>query len=317
MQQNEEDFNAPQNSDKQTILMCATESANCKIMEQILNVKDSKGKRRIDINAQDKNGNTALSIAAKMGDDDKIILLLKNGADLTLAKKKISEKAWKNLEKNYQQMQTATEKFINAVIMRNIAQAKRLLHNSPVNVNMKVKSTLFPSMPCMESTPLFNAINLGNKELVELLLKEPSIDVNIRDEYGRTVLTYSVQRTKGLKRELLQRPDIMEFLDYSQKEIVEVLLKHPGIDVNVQDNKKVTPLMYATIYGRLKTVKLLLKHPKIDVNIQNRIGGTALICASEIGQKNIVELLINQPGIDINLQDNKGASPLHYAVNSV
>jgi len=248
MKQNEEDFNSPQKSDNETILICATESANCKIMEQILNIKDSKGKRRIDINAQDKNGNTALSIAAKSGDDDKIILLLKNGADLTLAKNKISDNACRKLEKNYQQIQTATENFINAIIMDNIARAKRLLNNSLVDVNMRIKTNMVPpSMDITVSTPLEYAVDLGIKELVELLLKQPNIDVNMRDDSGATVLTYAVQNTQGLKEELLQRPDVITLLDHSQKDIVEMLLKHPNIDVNIQYDSKLTPLMYAII----------------------------------------------------------------------
>ncbi|OUM65586.1 hypothetical protein PIROE2DRAFT_7336 [Piromyces sp. E2] len=38
----------------QTILICATETANCKIMEQIHSVKDSNGRRHININVSEK-----------------------------------------------------------------------------------------------------------------------------------------------------------------------------------------------------------------------------------------------------------------------
>ena len=88
-----EDFNAPQNADGQTILMCAAKHANVKIMQQILNMRDSKGNRQININAQDVNGDTALSIAAKASDNEKMLLLLQNDADIELAKKKLSKKA--------------------------------------------------------------------------------------------------------------------------------------------------------------------------------------------------------------------------------
>ena len=80
--------------------MCTTKYANCEIMQQVLNIRDAKGNRRININAKDKNGDTALSIAAKAGDDEKILLLLKNGADVELAKKKVSEEACENLDLN-------------------------------------------------------------------------------------------------------------------------------------------------------------------------------------------------------------------------
>ncbi len=86
MKINKEDFNALQNADGQTILMCATKYADCKIMQQVLNAKDSQKNMLADINALDKHGNTALSIAVVQGNLKKVDLLLKNGADVKTIK---------------------------------------------------------------------------------------------------------------------------------------------------------------------------------------------------------------------------------------
>jgi len=107
MPRNKESFNSPQNSEGQTILMCATKYADCKIMKQVINAKDAQGYRLIDVNARDNNGNTALSIAVELEDIEKIELLLKNDADIELVKEKISrkmEKKLKNLLQNFLQL---------------------------------------------------------------------------------------------------------------------------------------------------------------------------------------------------------------------
>ncbi|OUM61890.1 hypothetical protein PIROE2DRAFT_12005, partial [Piromyces sp. E2] len=95
-------------------------------------------KRSININTLDRNGNTALSIVAKIRDEDKILL-------------------------NYQQMQTISENFIRTIIKGNITQLKKLLNTSPVN----------------------------GKYIVELLLKQPNIDVNLHNNEGDTALHYA------------------------------------------------------------------------------------------------------------------------------
>lgn len=311
MSLNGEDFNAPQNADKQTILMCATKYANCKIMQQVLNVKDDEGNRRADINSQDMNGDTALSIAAKAGDDEKILLLLKNSADVELAKKKVSGEALTKLEKSYQQVRKATTDFVFAMNMRNISRAKSLLKNTPVDVNMSViTNPIFGT----SSTALISAAHPGNEEILKLLLKYPSIDVNVRDNKGGTALSYAVRWTQGLKKEHLQKPAVMSIFDFHQKPIVELLLKHPNIDVNMEDNNKLTPLMHATLLGRTKTVELLLKHKDIEINKKGNLDCTALMMAAAFGQPEIVKLLISQPGININLKNQDGATALHQAV---
>jgi len=68
MKRRKEDFNTPLNiSNGRTLLMCAcaTQYANCNIIQWILNEKDNKGNKAININAKDKFGYTALTIAAQ------------------------------------------------------------------------------------------------------------------------------------------------------------------------------------------------------------------------------------------------------------
>ena len=47
------------------------------------------------------------------------------------------------------------------------------------------------------------------------------------------------------------------------------LLRHPNINVNIQNTKDQTALMKAIDLGRLEIVKMLLTHPSIAINIQD------------------------------------------------
>jgi len=118
MKRRKEDFNAPQNCHNgRTLLMCAcaTPYANCNVIQWILNEKDTQGKKIININAVDKYGNTALAIAVQSGDRKKMMLLLKNDADLGLAKEKASNDVRKKLESFSQQVESAKIDFMRAI----------------------------------------------------------------------------------------------------------------------------------------------------------------------------------------------------------
>jgi serine/threonine-protein phosphatase 6 regulatory ankyrin repeat subunit B len=328
------------------LLIQTVEFAKYKIVQQVLNGKDSEGNQLVDINFQNEQGYTALSIAAKIGDDEKIALLLKNGANIELAKEeKISKKESKKLEEIYQQVKKATEDLVSAIVMGNNLRVKKLLNTTPVDVNMTVMIPIYGMGP---SSPLMYAVNEGNIELVELLLKHPNININVRDNAGRTALIYAVSITYDTKKLLLDTPGVKEFLESLQQPIVKLLLKHPKIDVNALDHNKRTALQYAESFNDIKTIKLLLDHPDIDVNLQdnmgntilmrmafsgakdivelllkvpnieinkrNRVGTTALIIAASQGQRKIVQLLLNQPDIDINTQEEEGLSALCAAI---
>jgi ankyrin repeat protein len=77
----------------------------------------------------------------------------------------------------------------------------------------------------------------GLLHVVELLLKQPGIDVNHADEYGYTALIWA--SVKG------------------HLNIVELLLEQPGIDVNHKNNNGDTALILASQNGHVTIVTLL------------------------------------------------------------
>lgn len=125
---------------------------------------------------------------------------------------------------------------------------------------------------------------------------------------------------------------------------ISKLLIENGADVNAQDNKKRTPLMYASRNDNTAVAQLLIaKGAKVKardwyhfnplmyaiqdghtaivqlliekgakINAQDSYGRTPLMYASQAGHAAVVQLLIEN-GAKINAQDSYGRTPLIYA----
>ncbi len=130
----------------------------------------------------------------------------------------------------------------------------------------------------------FNTVTDGHKEIAELLLLQPGIKINVKDNNGNTLLLWAVIN--------------------AQTKIVQPLLSQPDIDVNAKDYFGYTPLHYATESKNTKIVQLLLKHPKIDVNAKDNDGNTPLHYAVEnghteiVGHTEIIQLLLSNENLE-------------------
>jgi ankyrin repeat protein len=183
------------------------------------------------------------------------------------------------------------------------------------------------SVELIGCTPLFYAIQLGHKDMAELLIaKGASID--LRDIAGYTPLFYAVQ--------------------YGRKEIAELLISN-GADVNAQDIGGYVLLNYAT--GSFKgyaarsfnqdidIIKLLFKHgagtgseitdavllndlegiqsllarnPE-QINVRDSLSNASVLHYAMLGRKkDLVEFLISH-GADVNAKDDSNSTPLHTA----
>eukprot|EP00833_Pecoramyces_ruminatium_P003637 jgi/Orpsp1_1/1177669/evm.model.c7180000062374.1 len=312
MRRNEEDMNSKLNSEGQTLLMCATKFADYKTMQQILNARDAQGYRLVNVDTQDDNGNTALTIATVIDDNEKMLLLLKNGADVELAKKGVSNKRkLKKLEDLYQEVFYANRDLMIAVGKEDFTQTQNLFQKNN-----------FPMDEILEMKRIYKEINFNVKSVLE----NKPVNVNTKVKMSNEVIENSI---------------LLWAIAHNCKEIVKLLLKQPGIEVNIQGIKGDTALMLAVHKGYTDIVKLLLDRP-IDVNIQNSEGSTALMIVidrmlrseslrklyntkelappdinytMEQGKrmattynsyKEIVSMLLERKDIDVNLSDNEG-----------
>ena len=249
----------------------------------------------IDLNYQNKQGNTALTLASEGGHYNVVTLLLLN-KDLNI-----------NIQNNngVTALMFASDSGHHQVV-------EQLLSKDP-DINIQVNDGW---------TALMLASQNGHHQVVELLLsKDP--DINIQDNDRWTALMFASQNGHHQVVELLlsKDPDIniqnnngvtalMVASYYGHHQVVELLLsKDP--DINIQNNNGVTALMVASYYGHHQVVGLLLsKDP--DINIQDNDGLTALMFASDSGHHQVVELLLSKDP-DINIRVNDGWTALMLA----
>ncbi|OUM67236.1 hypothetical protein PIROE2DRAFT_58917 [Piromyces sp. E2] len=206
---------------------------------------------------------------------------------------------------------------------------KLLLEEPGIDVNLKNEDG---------DSALVNAAVNCHLDIVRMLLEHPNIDVNIQDDEGSTALIYAAKEIAVMMKEYdsedkdeiseimfkinkLLYEDNMNVSSQNYREIVELLLDHSNIDVNIQDNLGYTALICAAGNNHKETVELLLGHPnagdRIDVNLQDKKGGSALIYAVNENHKEIVKLLLNHPNvkdkINVNIKHNNGGTALMQA----
>ncbi|KAF9952143.1 hypothetical protein BGZ72_006517 [Mortierella alpina] len=139
---------------------------------------------------------------------------------------------------------------------------------------------------------LFHAVLVQNTEHLDHVLTSLSLDPNIRDREGKTMLM--VAGTENKHR------------------VLRYLLALPSIDVDMQDDEGETALYQAAAAGSTECVQLLL-HAGASAMVGNEESITPLIIASYNGFVSICRLLIAIGHADVNQQDNTLKSALLLA----
>ena len=172
-------------------------------------------------------------------------------------------------------------------------EIKGTFKDSPWIRNVKTENGL---------TPLALACILGVHEMVELLLFPGG---SLDEQVGVTVNTTTVVGSP-----------LRFACGTGHAKVVEILLKYPNIDVNIENNGRDAPLSGACHQGHFEVVKLLLNHTRIDVNIKDESGDTPLIIACQNGYHKVVDLLLEHSTIDVNIQNEDGDTPLSIACSN-
>lgn len=175
----------------------------------------------------------------------------------------------------------------------------------------------------------------GNIDIVELLLPYyEDMTVQELDGYRACIVAH-----KGNARELqkllaaglnpnttlpcdmLSSPMSLLYLAVCglHTECVELLLSHPGIDVNRCGGDS-TPLHMAVSRNSPEMVRLLLTAPGIDVNATSSWAmcgaQTPLHTAAALGRTECLRLLLAAPGVNPNVTDRWGIPPLQHALKA-
>ena len=119
---------------------------------------------------------------------------------------------------------------------------------------------------------------------MRVLARTGKVDWNIRDIWGRTPLYCAL--TKG------------------HSDIVDILVKIPGIDFNVKTEDGETLAQVAVKNGVLRNVETLANQEKFDCwNVPDKNGDTPVMMALKSGKTDIVKILVRCPRVDRKSQN--------------
>ncbi len=317
-----------ENTEIERELLAAAQANNTDNVRRILLVN-----RGINVNAQNDNGNTALTWATHNNNLEMFNALMARPEINVNAQNRYGHTAltWAVLRKNLAMFNALIAKpeinvnahdnygytaLILAAVNNNLEMVNALMARPEINVNAQSEDG---------ATALTWAARNNNLEIFNALMDRPEIDVNAQNIYGDTALISAAHNNNlEMFNALMARPEInvnaqnilgWTALIYAAKhnnlEMVIALLAIHGIDVNAQNNHDGhTALIYAASHNNLEMLNALVARPEIDVNVQDRDGATALICAAGRHNLEMFNALMARPEINVNAQNILGWTAL-------
>ena len=218
----------------------------------------------VDVNKRDESGNTPLIYVCMKSARDLAKLLLDNGADANLGN-----------QKNRMPIHFAGESGNFQIIS--------MLIDAGADVNCTDNDGV---------TPLMLLARNGKTDAALQLLKNPDIDISIRDNEGRKAIDYAT--SAGLR------------------ELVKALSQAGEEHADTYGN---TTLHHACWKEQSEVVKVLLEKDPSSVNKPNDEGESPLILAVRRSNLMIAELLLSA-GARPDCADADGVGPLHIAADA-
>ncbi|OGM49256.1 ankyrin [Aspergillus bombycis] len=187
-----------------------------------------------------------------------------------------------------------------------------------------------PNCCCDEylATPLMIAAARGDLDLMSVLLKERTVNINVPNKLGRTALgvaAWHAQARAALM--LLQHPDVdvhhraedgttaflMAARGGHSDVLGELLVKgaHPGVCNYIGE----TPIYAASENGHYEAILMLLAQPDVDPNQPTYYRETPLSVAARRGHVAVVHLLLDQGGVGFNPECQSSKTLLSMVTN--
>jgi ankyrin repeat protein len=142
-----------------------------------------------------------------------------------------------------------------------------------------------------------------------LLLERSDVDVNSRDDIGRTPLMRVVLLTKKEVRKLSELTEESE-AEHADESMVRLLLGRSDVEADSKDCGGSTPLSEAAAMGKEVIVKLLLERSDVEADSKDFCGSTPLSEAAAMGRDVIVKLLLERYAVEADSKGFMGRTPL-------
>jgi ankyrin repeat protein len=239
--------------------------------------------QRVDVNAAEPDGTTALHWASYRDDGESAEVLIKAGANVNAANDLGATPLW------------------TASLNGSAAMVRRLLQ-AGANPNAAL---------LLGETPLMVASRSGNADVVEQLLAKGA-NVNARAARGQTALMWAVaqEHPSVVKVLLANRADVHARSESWRQ--MEAVSPHGALEYNREiPYGNNTPLMFAARVGDLASAKLLVA-AGANVNDQDAWGISVVTLAAHSGFLDLVEFLLDE-GADAN-KSEAGFTALHAAI---
>ena len=259
-------------------------------------IKELFAKKKKNIDAKDKDGNTLLVNLCRLDNKKQAARLIKKGADVNIAGQfDYTPLLWACVNDNKSLVQ--------------------LLIKKGAHVNVQDNKG---------NTPLFWACVNNNKPLAELLVKAGA-DIQIKDKNGDSLLVILCNK-HGIDIALIEflinngatvdqknsdgfTPLILVCYG-SNSELVDLLIRK-GADVNAKSKRGLFPLVVACMHDYNMLARILLERGA-NVNQKDNTEFTPLIFACSRNNHMLVELLVAN-GANVNAKNKYGHTPLMWA----
>ena len=254
-----------------------------------------------EVDLKDDSGRTPLSWAAGTGHEAVVRLLVERGG----------------VDINSRDSQITFTPLMFAAYNGHEAVVRLLVERDGVDINSRDIGG--------PGTPLRAAAYNGHEAVVRLLI-ERGVEINAKDDAGRTALMFAARKGhEAVVRLLTERGDVeinakdkegkivlMYAAEEGHEAVVRLLIERDG-EINAKDNEGKTALMFAAEKGHGAVVRLLIERDDVPINAKDNYGRTALMWAATCGRDAVVRLLIERDDVAINATDNEGKTALIWA----
>ncbi len=293
-------------------------------------------KKGADVNHRDNYGRTPLDMAALGAKNMKIIdLLLQNINEGDIQQYKNNERLFLFARHN---LRGLGDRILDRLVEKGIkppCSTETIVWTEESDEATGVNARRFvdkgaddPSIDLTGFDGLYFLIARVKKSLeIDEILKEKESDINGRNQDGKTLLLVAILGNNvNAVRRLLERgadPTLrneygytlihVAVINYTDPDILNLLLESGKVDINEKTEYGVTALHMAIRQSNTATAEFLLSKGA-NPNVTDQDGWTPLHWAARYAKDmDIVELLLNHKDVDVNYLDNLGVSALFHA----